>query len=106
DESIKGNASLGAQIRQVLEIGVRMSAEANSLAMALKGDKKTTGNWGEVQLEKTLQLAGLVKGDHYESQPRFTDDQGNARQPDFIIKLPDDKHMVIDSKVSLVDYDR
>ncbi len=106
DESIKGNASLGTQIRQVLEIGMKMSAEANSLALALKGDKKTTGNWGEIQLEKTLQLAGLVKGDHYESQARFKDEQGNARQPDFVIKLPDDKHMVIDSKVSLVDYDR
>lgn len=106
DESIRGNASLGTQIRQVLDIGMKMSAEANSLALALKGDKKTTGNWGEIQLEKTLQMAGLVKGDHYESQARFKDEQGNARQPDFVIKLPDDKHMVIDSKVSLVDYDR
>ena len=106
DESVKGNASLGAEIKQVLDIGLKMSAEANTLAMALKGDKKTTGNWGEVQLEKTLQLAGLIKGDHYESQPRFRDEQGQARQPDFVIKLPDGKHMVIDSKVSLVDYDR
>ena len=106
DEAVKGNASLGTEIKQVLEIGLRMSAEANNLTLALKGDKKTTGNWGEIQLEKTLELAGLVKGDHYDAQPRFKDGEGQNRQPDFVVKLPDDKHMVIDSKVSLVDYDR
>ena len=106
DEAVRGNASLGAQIRQVLDIGVRMSTEANTLASALKGDKKTAGNWGEIQLENALQQAGLAEGDHYEAQPRFHDQQGQARQPDFVVKLPDRKHMVLDSKVSLVDYDR
>lgn len=106
DESVKGNASLGTEIKQVLEVGLRMSAEASTLAAALKGDKKTAGNWGEVQLEQALQGAGLVKGDHYEPQARFKDDEGNVRQPDFVLKLPDGKHMVLDSKVSLVDYDR
>ncbi|WP_397474683.1 DNA recombination protein RmuC [Pusillimonas sp.] len=106
DESVKGNAALGTEIKQVLEVGMKMSAEANTLATALRGEKKTAGNWGEVQLERTLQLAGLVPGDHYEAQVRFKDEAGNARHPDFVVKLPDDKHMVIDSKVSLVDYDR
>ena len=106
DESVRGNVSLGAEIKRVLEIGMKMSTEANTLATALKGDKKTTGNWGEVQLEMALQQAGLVRGDHYESQPRFKDGQGQQRQPDFVVKLPDQKHLVIDSKVSLVDYDR
>jgi DNA recombination protein RmuC len=106
DETVRGNASLGAEIKRVMEMGMRIGDEASSLATALKGQKKTTGNWGELLLERTLELAGLIKGDHFEAQPRFRDALGNARQPDFVIKLPDGKHMVIDSKVSLVDYDR
>lgn len=106
DASLRGQTQLGAEIRRVLDIGLKMSTEANTLATALKGDKKTTGNWGEIQLERSLQLAGLVPGDHYQAQASFRDESGNRLQPDFVIKLPDDKHMVIDSKVSLVDYDR
>ena len=106
DEALRGNVSLGAEIRRVLDIGLKMSSEAQNLAAALKGDKKTVGNWGEVQLERSLQLAGLVRGDHYDAQPRFKDSHGNSRQPDFIIRLPDHKHLIIDSKVSLVDYER
>src|SRR5690554_145550 len=106
DETLRGNVTLGTEIRRVLEVGLKMSAEANNLASALKGDKKTTGNWGEGQLERALQLAGLAKGDHYDTQAHFRDQGGSSRQPDFVINLPDDKHLVIDSKVSLVDYDR
>lgn len=105
-ESVKGNASLAAELKKVLDVGVQMSDEANNLATALKGEKKTAGNWGEVQLERTLQLAGLVKGDHYETQEKFLDDEGNRRLPDFVIKLPDNKHIIVDSKVSLVAYDK
>ncbi|MBP6019261.1 MAG: DNA recombination protein RmuC [Burkholderiaceae bacterium] len=106
DETLRGNVSLAMEIKHVMDMGLKISAEANSLASALKGDKKTTGNWGEVQLERTLQLAGLMPDDHYQAQPAFKDQEGNRRQPDFIVKLPDQKHIVIDSKVSLVDYDR
>src|SRR5690606_33439278 len=106
DASVQGQARLDAEIRRVLDVGLKMSDEAQSLARALKGDKKTTGNWGEVLLERSLQLAGLIAGDHYQAQAPFRDEAGNRRQPDFVVRLPDGKHLIIDSKVSLVDYDR
>ncbi|MFV0283600.1 MAG: DNA recombination protein RmuC [Castellaniella sp.] len=106
DASMRGQAQLDTEIRRVLDVGLRMSDEAESLATALKGDKKTTGNWGEVLLGRSLQLAGLIEGDHYQAQAAFRDEDGNRRQPDFVVRLPDGKHLIIDSKVSLVDYDR
>lgn len=105
-QSIRGNESLAGELRNLMGVGLKMSDQAENLAKALKGDKKTTGNWGEVQLERTLQLAGLERGVHYEAQSAFRDGEGRLRLPDFVIKLPDGKHLVIDSKVSLVDYDR
>jgi DNA recombination protein RmuC len=105
-ESVKGNAALESEIKKVLEVGLEMNTQASNLTTALKGDKKTTGNWGEAQLQRTLELAGLQPGEHYETQTAFRDDEGKRKLPDFVIKLPDGKHLVIDSKVSLVDYDR
>ena len=105
-ESVKGHTALEAEIRKVLDIGMEMNSQATNLAVALKGDKKTTGNWGEAQLQRTLELAGLQAGEHYAAQSAFKDDHGRRKLPDFVIKLPDGKHLVIDSKVSLVDYDR
>jgi DNA recombination protein RmuC len=105
-ESVKGQTALEAEIKKVLEIGLEMNSQATNLASALKGDKKTAGNWGEAQLQRTLELAGLLPGDHFETQASFTDSEGRRRLPDFVIKLPDRKSLVIDSKVSLVDYER
>ena len=105
-EAIKGNTNLESEIRKVLEIGLQMNDQASNLTLALKGDKKTAGNWGEAQLERTLELAGLQSGDHFDAQASFRDDEGKRKLPDFVIKLPDGKHLVIDSKVSLIDYDR
>lgn len=106
DESLRGNVSLATEVRRLSEVGLQMSREAESLARTLKGDKKVMGNWGEVQLQRSLELAGLEPGVHFEAQARFKDAQGDWRLPDFVLKLPDDKHIIIDSKVSLVDYDR
>jgi DNA recombination protein RmuC len=105
-ESVRGNTALEKEIQKVLDVGLEMNSQASNLTMALKGDKKTAGNWGEAQLERTLELAGLQAGDHYESQTAFRDEDGKRKLPDFVIRLPDDKNLVIDSKVSLVDYDR
>lgn len=104
-EALKGNAGLEAEIKKVLQIGLSMSQEANNLTSALKGEKKTLGNWGEVQLERALQLAGLVKDAHYSAQAHFKDEHGKHNYPDFILNLPDDKHIIIDSKMSLVAYE-
>lgn len=105
-ESVKGQSALEAEIRKVLDIGMEMNAQATNLSVALKGDKKTTGNWGEAQLQRTLELAGLQAGEHYDAQSSFKDAEGKRKLPDFVIRLPDGKNLVIDSKVSLVDYDR
>ncbi len=105
-ESLRGNTALEKEIQKVLEIGLEMNSQASNLSVALKGDKKTAGNWGEAQLQRTLELAGLQSGEHYDTQTAFRDEAGRRKLPDFIVRLPDSKHIVIDSKVSLVDYDR
>lgn len=105
-EFLKNTASLEAQIKALESVGLAMSAEANTLSRALKGDKKLVGSWGEAQLERTLELAGLRAGEHFDAQAVFKDEAGKRSVPDFVLRLPDGKNMVIDSKVSLVDYER
>ncbi len=105
-ESLRGNTILEKEIQKVLEVGLEMNSQATNLTSALKGDKKTTGNWGEAQLQRTLELAGLQAGEHYDAQAAFKDEQGKRKLPDVVIRLPDSKNLIIDSKVSLVDYDR
>ncbi len=106
DASTQGNASLNAEIKKVLDIGLKMSAEATNLTSALKGDSQKRGAWGEAQLERTLEMSGLVQDTHFEKQSAFKDEDGKRRQTDYIIKLPGEKHIIIDSKVSLLAYDR
>lgn len=102
----EASGRLQTELEQLKQLNQAMTSDAQNLTRALKGDKKKLGIWGEVQLEQTLQLAGLVKGDHYQAQASFTDEAGKRNLPDFVIHLPDAKHLIIDSKVSLVDYDQ
>lgn len=106
DASLQGQTALRVELQRVLEIGLAMSDEAFNLTQALKGEKKLTGNWGEMQLHRTLELAGLEAGVHFKAQPTYRDAEGRRALPDFVVYLPDDKHIVIDSKTSLVDFDR
>ena len=105
-ESVKGNTNLGSEIKRVLDVGLKMQEEANNLTAALKGNSQQRGAWGEAQLERTLQLSGLQEGQHYEGQESFKDPEGKTKRTDYVVKLPEGKHLVIDSKVNLPDYDR
>ena len=105
-ESIKGNVSLESEIKKVLEVGLKIGDDAQNLTSVLKGDSQKRGAWGESQLEKTLEMSGLLVGTHFEKQATFKDAEGRRKHPDYLINLPDGKQILIDSKVSLVAYDK
>jgi DNA recombination protein RmuC len=104
-EETKDRISLKKEIEQLRALNQQLSSDANNLASALKGDNKIQGDWGEIQLERLLEKAGLSKGIHYAAQPSFSDN-GQQKRPDFVIYLPEDKQLVIDAKVSLKAYDQ
>ena len=104
-ESDERNVLKGT-IDQMMLMNKTMSIETLNLTKALKGDNKKQGNWGEMVLDKLLESSGLIAGVNYSKQKSFTAEDGNRLQPDVIIFLPEEKHIVIDSKVSLVAYER
>lgn len=100
-EESREKTSLREELKQLQLLNSQLSSEAHNLVSALKGQSKTQGDWGELQLETILEKSGLQKGVHFETQASMRDETGNMKRPDFIIHLPDNKHLIVDSKVSL-----
>ena len=105
-ESLEKQSALRQQILGLKELNEQMSKDAVNLTRALKGDSKKQGDWGEFQLETLLEKAGLLKEVHFTTQDAYRDEQERIKKPDFIINLPDNKHLIVDSKVSLTSYER
>ncbi len=98
--------SLKDELKRLMDLNQQVSQDTRNLTTALKGEAKTQGTWGEIILERVLEMSGLLKGVHYDVQDSQRTEDGNLQQPDVVIRLPDDRNLVVDSKVSLVAFER
>jgi len=105
DTEGKQRSALAQQVTQLMDLNRTLSDDAKNLTLALKGSSKSQGNWGELILERVLEASGLRKGEEYDVQESHARDDGSRAQPDVVIHLPEDRHLVVDAKVSLTAYE-
>jgi DNA recombination protein RmuC len=101
----KDRTALAEQVRQLMDLNQSLSEDAKNLTRALKGSGKAQGNWGELVLERVLEASGLRKGEEYDVQESHNRDDGTRAQPDVVVHLPEDRHLVVDAKASLIAYE-
>jgi len=106
EKSLRDQTDLKAELKKLQELNAKIGNDAQNLTNALKGDVKKQGNWGEVVLERVLERSGLTLGREYEREVVDENSDGKQIRPDVIIHLPDKKHLIVDSKVSLIAYER